>query len=145
MRILLLSILAIVTGCAPTMEKRTYDVTVKNESTKSVTIWLTKDGPAWEPGWKSPEDLAIEQRNFDEKISGVIIPPGKAAGTGSVAGMFAPETRAILRIYMGERKFTDLLAMSSGSPDRIDSVLNMGVNVLTISDNGSGIKVAKSP
>lgn len=144
MRLLLLSLLAVVGGCAPTAEKRMYDVTVKNESSKPVTIWLTKDGLPFEPGWKSPEDLAIEQRQFDEKISGVIIPPGKAAGTGNVTGLFFPETQAILRVYLGERKFTELLAMGSPGTDRIDTVLRIGANVLTISDNGPGFKVARA-
>jgi hypothetical protein len=146
MRVLLFSIVIFASGCAAaSMQKRTYDVTVKNQSSKSVTVWLTKDGPAWENGWKSPEDLAAEKPGFDAKISGVIVFPGETVGTGPVSGLFAPPTAAILRVYMGQRKIAELLAMSTDHPDRIDTELRPGVNVLIVSDRGSGIQVARSP
>jgi hypothetical protein len=53
MRLIPLLLLCCVVGCN-SMQQRTYDVSVKNDSTKPITIWLTKDGPAWERGWKSP-------------------------------------------------------------------------------------------
>ncbi|HVT88586.1 MAG TPA: hypothetical protein VHD56_07025 [Tepidisphaeraceae bacterium] len=125
------------------MQRRTYDVLVKNDSAKPVTIWLTKDGPAWENGWKSPEDLAIESPKMDERISGVIVPPGKTASTGQVSGEFAPSTQAILRVYLGQRLIHELLAMDRGTHDRIDVTLKPGSNSLLVTDDGSGIKVEK--
>lgn len=124
-----------------TMETRSFDVTVKNASSKPVTIWLCKDGPAWENGWKSPEDLAIEKPTADERINGMIVMPGESMGTGNMKGKFAAETNAILRVYVGQRKLSELLAMSRGNPDRVDAVLGRGVNSLVIVDNGPGIKV----
>lgn len=141
---LLILVLCLVGGCAQmSMQKRSYDVSVRNDSSQPITIWLTKDGPAWEPGWKSPEDLAIENLTIDERIGGVVVQPGKTADTGKLAGSFAPETNAILRVYQGQRTFMQLLAMSPGASNRIDTILSPGTNVLRIVDNGPGIKVSK--
>lgn len=129
-----------IVGCSST-QTRTYDVTVKNESSHPITIWLTKNGPPWEEGWKSPEDIAVESPKIIDRIGGVIAPAGKTAYTGKVTGSFAPQTDAILRVYLGEKKFLQLLAISKGNPDRIETVLHPDVNVLRVTDDGPGIKV----
>ncbi len=139
MKTLALLLLCCVVGCND-IQTRTYDVTVKNDSTRPLTIWLTKNGPAWEDGWKSPEDIANESPKAVDHISGVIVPVGKTAFTGKVSGQFAPDTKAILRVYMGEKKFLDLLATSPG-PGRIDIPLHEDLNVLRVIDNGPSIKV----
>lgn len=142
MKYFALLLLVGVVGCND-IQQRSYDVTVKNDSSRPVTIWLTKNGPAWEEGWKSPEDIANESPKVVDRISGVIVPAGKTAYTGKVNGLFAPSTDAILRVYLGERKFLELLATSPGGPGRIDTVLHPDVNVLHVTDNGATVKVTK--
>lgn len=127
-------------GCN-NVEKRTYEITLKNDSTKYVVAWLTKNGPAYEKGWKSPEEYAIEKPGTSDPYPFQTVPPGKTASTGKLSGQFAPGVKAILRLYMGQHTFNELLAISSSSPDRIEVVLNPGANELQVVDSGSGIKV----
>ena len=130
--IALLSLVGLLIGCGGKSES--YRVIVRNESPRSVTVWLTKNGPPDEPGWKSPETIAIENLGADEPVAGVIIPPGKTGETGTVRGHFPEGVDAILRVYLGQLAFDDLLAISRDSPNRIDVVLTPGTNDLTVRD-----------
>lgn len=135
---LLVALLVFAPGCSTRTE--TYDLTVHNRSSKPVIVWLTKNGPPYdEPGWKSPEVIAIES-NVQEPKAGVLIPPGQSAETGAVKGTFAGRTAAVLRVYTGSQKFNELLAMSEGSPDRKDVVLRPGASEIVI-ENGQGSAV----
>lgn len=138
----LLLLAALLTGCTP-MQIRSYDLTVRNQTAQPLTIWLTKNGPAWERGWKSPEDLAIESPAASEPIAGVVVPPGRSARTGKVTGKFAPATDAVLRIYRGQRSFNELLAISRDSPDRIDYILPAGQSVLVVEQDSTGLIVRR--
>src|SRR5690348_1282076 len=110
----LLLVLGAATGCQSDFKTRTYSVTVANDSSSPVTVWLTKDGPAYEPGWLSPEDTAYEARGAGESVAGVVVPPGKTASVGPVHGEFASMTNAMLRVYLGQHNLSDLLAISKG-------------------------------
>src|SRR5262245_58718980 len=127
-------ILVFLTGCGGA--SRTYEVNLRNESMQPVTVWLTKSGPPYEASWKPPEQLALEQPGSDKLLGGVIIPAGSAGSTGSVSGRFPADTDAILRVYLGEYSISGLLAISRGSPNRIDVVLKPGVNNLSVRDRG---------
>jgi hypothetical protein len=134
--------IVVLLGCVPT---HTYEVVVKNRSATPVTVWLTKNGPPVENRWKSPEDYAIERPGGNERVSGVIIAPGQEGATGKVSGRFPPQTDAVLRVYVGEHGVTDLLAISRGSPNRIDVTLNPGMNDLVVLDRGGRTIVEASP
>ena len=125
-------LIGVLVGCGG--KSQSYRVIVHNESPRSVTVWLTKNGPPDEPGWKSPETVAIETLGSDEPIAGVIIPPGKTGETPTVRGRFPAGVDAILRVYLGQLAFDDLLAISRDSPNRIDVVLAPGTNELTVRD-----------
>ncbi|MBC8108194.1 MAG: hypothetical protein H7Z14_16530 [Anaerolineae bacterium] len=139
----LAAILLVAGGCAG-VEKRTYNVAVKNDSRVPVTVWLTKDGPLYEDKWKSPEDLAIETRRAGEMIPGVVVQPGQTVSTGKVEGKFAPHSNAILRVYVGQHNFSDLLAMSKGAPDRRDLELRQGDNEFQIVDRNGKMLVERT-
>ena len=128
-------------GCQASYETRTYDVSVHNLSDGPVTIWLTKDGPPYEPGWLAPEDLAIESPKQNAKLSGVIVPAEKTADTGTVTGRFEPQTHAVLRIYAGKRSFDELLASTHGDPTRVDQPLHPGKNDLVVEGKQPIVKV----
>jgi hypothetical protein len=136
----ILLLLLLILGCN-SAEKRTYDVALRNDSTRPVTIWLTKNGPPWEDGWKSPEDLAIESPRISERIAGVIVPPGKIALTGKVTGSFLPNVDAIIRVYRGQLTFSEILAVSRGNTARMDIPLKPGINDLVVTDLGPGVTV----
>lgn len=127
-----IALLLLTTGCQ-SYQTRTYDVTVNNNSPEPVTIWLTKAGEPYEPGWLAPEDLAIESPQGRENvIGGVVLAPGKTASTGQRTGKFARDTDAILRVYEGQLQFIDILAVNRDSPLRQDVALPPGKSTVEI-------------
>lgn len=131
-------------GCQ-SYEKRVYDVTLKNDSTGPVTVWLTKDGPPYEPGWLAPEDLAIESpKGPTHVISGLVVASGKTAFTGPRKGQFEPQTRAVLRVYAGQLKFEEMLATSEDDKRRIDLRLHPGVSDLVVTGTTNAVQVKES-
>ena len=86
----------------------------------------------------SPEEVAIAWPSEKDPAQRVVIPAGKTGSTGSMVAKFK-NTDAVLRVYIGERSFDELLAMSRGNPNRIDLRLAPGRNDLTIMDRGGRI------
>ncbi len=120
------------TGCSSTKEY-SFKISVRNETPGPVTIWLTKEGPPMEPGWRSPEQLAIQSPGYEERIGGQLVPAGKTATTDLVKGKFEPGSSAWLRVYDGKYpSFSDLLAVSPKSAKRVDHPLDPGVNRLVV-------------
>jgi hypothetical protein len=138
----LVALLLVAGGCSD-VQKRSYAVDVKNDSRMPITVWVTKNGPVYENGWKSPEDLAIETRKSGEMIAGVVVPPGKTANWGPMTGQFAPHSQAILRVYVGQHNFSSLLAMSKDAPDRRDLELHPGRNTFQVVDRGGMMLVER--
>lgn len=134
--------LMFVAGCAGTTSQ-SFDVRVKNESSQPITVWLTKDGPPFEPKWASPEEIATERPGGSDTYLGVIVPPTKSGETGSVEAILQPETNAWLRIYSGAEKFSELLAMSKGNPNRLDIKLEPGINSYVVKDSPGGIVASR--
>jgi hypothetical protein len=124
----LFTLLAVLTGCART---ESFDVTVRNGTKSPLTLALTKDGPPFEPVWASPEDLAIQSPTADERHGYVVLPPGRE-GDVSVQGKFDHGTRGYLRVYRGDLQVSDMNAIASSSPNRLDLPLSPGRNVFVI-------------
>jgi hypothetical protein len=122
-------------GCSD-VQTRQYQVTVQNDSSKPVTVWLTKNGEMYEGHWKAPEDYAIESPHAKDPISGVVVPAHKTADTGVISGKFRPDTDAILRVYPGQLTFNEILAASKKNGGRQDVVLQPGSNQIVITDTG---------
>jgi hypothetical protein len=122
------------TGCTRT-EK--FDLTVRNDTKSPLTLALTKDGPPFEPVWASPEDLAIQSPRADEKHGYVVLPAGKE-GDVSVQGKFDNGTHGILRIYRGDLQVSQMNAIHSSSPNRLDIPLSPGRNMFVIVDDSAG-------
>jgi hypothetical protein len=125
-------LVTLVTGCART---ENFDVTVRNSTTSPVTLALTKDGPPFEALWASPEDLAIQSPKAEEKHGYVVLPPGKE-GDVSLQGKFDKGTRGYLRVYRGDLQVSEMNAIKSDSPNRVDLPLSSGRNVFVIVDTG---------
>jgi hypothetical protein len=129
-------------GCQSSYDVRSYDITVKNFSATPITVWLTKDGEPFEPGWLSPEDLATESPNARTRvISGLVIQSTKTAFTGPRHGQFQPGTHAILRFYSGQLTFEQLLAVDAGDSRRIDYELHPGPSHLIVTGDADRLKI----
>lgn len=128
-------------GCAPS---RTYafNVTVENKTDQLLTVFLIKDGPPVEKGWMSPENMVMQRRADDDSIANFAleVPPGRTLyGKRDVTGKFEPNTIPILRIYRGRFKgLSELLAVSSSSPDFLEITLPPGPSTWTISNGPDG-------
>lgn len=137
--------LVLLAGCSTT-QKRTYDISVRNATEGPITLWLTKDGPPYDAGWLAPEHIAASAPAHEERISGVVVPPGKTAYTGPLTGEFEPNTTAILRIYGNKYpSFSDLLAVPPRSPERIDHPLDPGKSMLVVTKRAGKLQVADDP
>jgi hypothetical protein len=130
-------------GCGP--EARTYEVSVRNDTSGPVTIWLYKDGGPGEEGWKSPEDLAIDSPKANEPIGGRTIGPHIVATAGPVTGHFDSDSNAVLRVYRGSHPFNELLAINGDSGDRIDTKLFPSQNNYLIQDRDSKLVLYRVP
>lgn len=128
-------------GCSSAKEY-TFSISVRNDSGGPVTIWLTKEGPPLEKGWRSPEQVAMQSPGHEERIGGVTVPDGKTASAGPVKGKFEPGSFAWLRVYEGKyASFSDLLAVSPKSMKRVDQPLDPGVNRLAVKSRNGRIYV----
>jgi hypothetical protein len=140
---LLFTALALAGGCQPQWQTRTYDLSVKNDLSQPITIFLTKNGLPYERGWLGPEELAQNPISQDPVKPGLVIPPGQTGGNSHVVGHFAPSTSAVLRVYRKVGDIEDLAAISRGSPDRLDIFLHVGVNQFTITSDENGLSARK--
>src|SRR5512132_4152727 len=105
MKLVIVSAVAILLiGCNST--RKSYQVSVKNQSPRPVTLWLTKDGPPAEEGWLTPEQIVNESRQLRYDLA--FVPPGKTGYTGKMTGEFPTGTNAVLRVYDGEKEVFDL-------------------------------------
>lgn len=121
--------------CGGCTVSRTYEVSVRNDTSGPITIWLTKDGPPEQEAWLSPEQIAIDPTRATPEIGGVVVPAGKTASTGPTKGQFYSDVNAVLRVYEGQFTLAQLLAISRGSPNRIDTILPLGDSKWVVSDD----------
>ncbi len=129
-------------GCATRTE--TFNVTVRNDSGQPVTIWLAKIGGPEQEGWRSPESLAINFVVEDEPIGGVVVPPGNTAETGRRKAKLDEDSLAVLRVYKGEMRLSELLANGKDSPHRSDVILSPGKNAFVVTEAKGRIAVSRA-
>ena len=142
-RITLLSFLGLAVGCASQQPQvRSYDISVKNNSTKPVTLVLAKDGPPLEPVWSTPEDIASHPDSASSGFGLGVVPPGKTASATGIHGNFSHSAKGYIRVYSGDLTLGEMLKVTPGSPTRLDLPLSPGENMLVIEDQGGGIGVA---
>ena len=112
--------LMVLTGCT---YKETYRVMLKNETNSPLTVGFVKNGPPAESMWASPEDRAFQTADRDNTRWGEVIPAGKTADV-QLTGTFHDRIRAFLRVYQGTHTTDELLAISRGSGNRLDLILD---------------------
>jgi hypothetical protein len=126
-------------GCTRT---DSFAVSVRNDTTRPITLALTKDGPPFERLWAAPEDLAIESPHADEQHGYVVLPSGRQADV-DIKGKFDSKTRGYLRVYRGDLQISEMNAIGRRSPNRLDLLLHPGPNSFVIGD-ADGRLVQKS-
>lgn len=124
-----IALLGLMVGCQTTGE---FTVGVINRTDEPLSVGLVKDGPPPEAYWASPTQIAIGAPSLTERKWGTLVPAGEQAVIGPVKGKFAGGVTAYLRVYAGDRTVDGLLAVSPGSPDRIDIPLDNGRTDLVI-------------
>src|SRR5829696_510314 len=98
--LLLLPFLLPAGGCA---ETRTFQVAVRNETNRPLTLGLAKEGGKYEPQWQTPEQAAIHTDSKDERgWDSVVCPPGEVRSAGPVKGDFGGKALATVRVYSGD-------------------------------------------
>jgi hypothetical protein len=131
-RTALFSLLALAVGCAS--QTRSYDIMVRNNSTKPITLIGAKDGTPKEPVWTTPEDVMSASGSANASFGLGSVPPGKVATVTKLTGTFASGSNAYLRIYSGDLTLGEMLKITAGAPERIDITLKPGDNVFVIKD-----------
>src|SRR5688500_7459843 len=132
MKAMLTALLAcMIIGCTPT---RSYDVSVHNKTSDTVTLWLTKDGPPAEKGWLTTEQFIAAPA--DTPSPGVQLPAGRIADTGKRKGKFPQGTNAILLIYR-----TGAAADAPGGSEPLTVRLSPGRNEMAVFDEGGKLIV----
>jgi hypothetical protein len=89
---------------------------------------MTKAKPAgngqYERGWMPPEAAAVGTVGPATELGGVAVEPGETAHA-NVTGTIAGDDVAVLRVYRAV-DLNAILALSHGSPDRLDIPLDPG-------------------
>jgi hypothetical protein len=143
--LMLLPMLAAAAAAAGCGSGKSYEVEVKNQTLRPVTLWLTKDGPPKEEGWFSPEDLGAIPANARPGYDLAIVPPARTGFTGKLSGEFPRGTNAVLRVYEGEKELFHILEdAKAGRANRVDQVLQPGMNRLSVVDRGGQMVVERS-
>ena len=126
-------------------EKRTYSVSVKNDSSRPITLGLVKDAPPYnDENWASPEDIAMSHSRVDDATWGVAVPPGKTGTAGPVDARFSSDGSAWLRVYAGQPALPEMLAVSHGSPNRLDIRLRQGENHFVVTGSGGALSYERA-
>ena len=135
---LLPTVMLVAIGCGPTT--RTYSVTVKNDYSEPMTVWITKNGPPMETAWLPPEDIAM-MRSLPQgvKLKGLILLPGETGDT-TATGKFNSGVSAVLRVYRGQKTLQELFGISQDSPNRTDIELAPGDNRFVIDRTGTTVR-----
>lgn len=131
-------------GCA---KSRSYQVAVRNDTSDPITVGFAKvDGGPFEPQWATPEELAIATPDPNapgQTWDSVVVPPGKTGVAGPIKGKFDSAAKAMLRIYGSNGPIHELLAISPGSPRRVDVPLAPGRNALIVRVEGGKLAVER--
>jgi len=131
------------TGCAGT---RVYEIAVRNGTPGPITVGVAKEGGKYEPQWASPEQAVVRTESENEQgWPSTVLPPGKTGYTGPVKGNFSGGAEATLRVYAGELQLSDVLAVSRGSPRRVDVPLQPGRNAIIVREQNGRLAYEHVP
>ena len=137
--LLMIALTLLAGGCATT-----YSVQARNETGGPVQLWLTKDGPPAEDGWRSPEDLASTAGDHEPKYDFAVVEPGRTGFTDNLTGNFPKGTNPVLRVYGGTDNYFKLAdAQKAGTVRRADYPLKAGANKVVVRETLGRLVVEK--
>jgi len=105
------------------VQKRSFEISVKNETVRPISVGLVKNGPPTEEGWIAPHEVAMMAPQLTERKWGLVIAPGQTRLIGPHSGKFQAGVQAILRIYAGTPTIEEMLSFSRDDPERLDIYL----------------------
>jgi hypothetical protein len=114
----------------------TYNIAVHNASDEPIMVGLAKEGPPFEDHWATPEQVSRIEFRDDVHGWGMPVSPGKTATVSSEKATLNAGFNAFVRVYATAPTLPGILAISEGSPNRLDIRLVPGNNdiVVTRSD-----------
>lgn len=137
----LLPLLLLAVGCA---ETRSFQIAVRNETKGPITVGMAKEGGKYEPQWQSPEEAVVRVSGKDERgWDSVVVPPGETRSAGPIKGDFSGGALATVRVYAGDLELSDVLAISRGSPSRLDVPLDEGRNAIIVREEAGKLAAEK--
>ena len=119
-------------GCA---ETRSYSISVKNATSGPLTIGQVKRGGPFEDLWATPKDVAVRVPASKERAWGVTLPAGKTAHAGPLTGKFNSGASAWMLVFRGDPSLNEILATSSGNPNRLNLPLDPGPNDFVVTES----------
>ncbi len=140
-----LLVLSIMVGCSTRSES--YMVSVKNETNTPLTMGFTKEGEPFQDDFMAPEDIALDRQVKPELYSwGSLLPVGKRAATNKpMTAKLESDAVAYLRVYRGQLNMLEILAISRGSPSRVDVPLMPGQNDYVIVQQEGRLTAIRKP
>jgi hypothetical protein len=104
-------------------QKRSFEIYVKNETPRPISVGLVKNGPPTEEGWIAPHEVAVMAPQLSDRKWGLVLNPGQSKTLGPYTGQFQAGVQAILRIYVGTPTIDEMIAFSRSDPERLDIYL----------------------
>jgi hypothetical protein len=129
-----LGVVSLVAGCQE--KKYTYSLTLKNDAAEPLMVGFAKEGPPFEDQWATPEQVSRIPQRPGERGWGVPVAPGKTAEVPKVTARLDDFSTAYVRVYAAAPSLESMLAISTGSPNRLDVPLLPGANDLVVSRQG---------
>ena len=131
MKQILISFLLLLPACTQ-IDKRSFEISVKNETAQPLSLGLVKNGPPTEAGWVAPHEVAMMAPQLADRHWGWVLAPGETKTFGPYTGHFESQTHAILRVYAGTPTIDEMIAFSKDDPQRLDIYLWPGKSAYAI-------------
>ena len=131
MKQLLVLSLLLLPACTSAVTK-TFQISVKNETVRPLSLGLVKNGPPTEDGWIAPHEVAMMAPQLADRHWGWVLAPGETKTFGPHSGKFEAQTQAILRVYAGEPTIDEAISFSKDDPERLDIYLWPGKSAYVI-------------
>ena len=117
-------------------QRRSFEISVRNETGRPISVGLVKNGPPQEEGWIAPHEVAMMAPQLSDRKWGAVLKAGETRVLGPYVGRFEPGVQAILRIYGGTPTIEEMIAFAKDDPERVDIYLWPGKSGYVIRNSG---------
>ena len=146
MKRIALLLLLLLPACAH-VQTHSFEIAIKNETARPISLGLVKNGPPQEQGWIAPHEVAMMAPQLADRHWGWVVGPGESKTFGPHSGHFQAGTQPMLRIFAGTPTIDEMVAFSRDDPERLDIYLWPGKSAYVIRDVGGKLqyRVPESP